>query len=142
MTELRYQAAMHVRETHAMSVLDRAAHVIGIGAFEGPATFADGEVAIHRYEGCFDLVDGSGRFHGYALWQFADGSEIRATYDGEARQAGAEGFEVSARFRDLSGSGRFAQASGDGGFEGHRIELIEQGGSTHLAGRLRLEPAN
>jgi len=141
MTELRYRAVMQVRESHALPVLDRSAHVIGIGAFEGPATFADGEVATHRYQGCFDLVDGSGRFHGYALWRFADGSEIRAAYDGEARQDGAERVAVSARLRDLSGSGRFAEASGDGGFEGHRVEPIEQGGGTHLTGTINLRPA-
>lgn len=141
MTELSYRATMHVRESHALPVLGRATHVIGIGAFEGQADFADGQVASHRYEGWFDLVHGSGRFHGYALWRFEDGSEIRAAYDGAARNAGAGSFAVTARFRDLSGTGRFADAAGDGGFQGHRVEPIEQGGSTHLTGTLNLRPA-
>ena len=141
MTEMSYRAAMPVRKSHALPVLGRAAHVIGIGAFEGQADFADGQIATHRYEGWFDLLDGSGRFHGYALWRFEDGSEIRAAYDGAARKAEAGGFAVSARLQDLSGTGRFADASGDGGFQGRRVEPIEQGGSTHLTGTLNLRPA-
>ena len=141
MSEFSYRAETRVRESHTMPVLGRTAHVIGIGAFEGQADFADGQVASHRYEGWFDLVDGSGRFHGYALWRFEDGSEIRAAYDGTARKAEAGGFAVDARFRDLSGTGRFADIAGDGGFRGHRVEPIEQGGSTHLTGTLNLRPA-
>jgi hypothetical protein len=141
MIELTYEAAMHVRDSHAMTVLGRDDHVLGIGAFHGLANFADGRVATHRYDGWYDLIDGSGRFHGYALWQFEDGSEIRAVYDGEARESGAEGFEVGAQIRVVSGTGRFAGASGDGGFQGRRIEPIERGGRTQLSGTLRLERA-
>lgn len=138
MIEQAYRAVMRVRESHAMPVLDRSEHVVGIGAFEGVANFADGQVASHRYEGWFDLSDGSGRFHGYALWRFQDGSEIRAVYDGCARNLAAERFAVTARVHDVTGTGRFAGASGEGDFEGHRLEPIEQGGSTHLTGTLRL----
>ena len=136
--EHAYQAVMHVRDFHALSVLDRSGHVVGIAAFRGLAIFASGEVAVHRYEGWFDLIAGSGRFHGYALWRFEDGSEIRAAYEGSARNVGAEGFEVKARVHDVSGTGRFADASGEGAFQGRRLEPIDQGGSTYLTGTLRL----
>ena len=138
MIEHHYEAAMQVRQSHALPVLDRSEHVVGVGAFEGTANFADGQIATHRYDGWFDLTDGSGKFHGYALWRFQDGPEIRAAYDGDARNLGAEGVEVGARFRDVSGTGRFAGASGGGTFQGRRFEPLDQGGRTSLTGTLRL----
>ncbi len=136
---LTYQAVMQVRSSHAMSVLDEAAHRLGIGAFKGLAIFPGGEVAAHRYEGWFDLKDGSGRFLGYARWQFDDGSTIWAKYDGTVRMMTSTNFRIEARLYDISGAGRFAGASGEGGFQGRRVESIESGGSTYLTGQLRLD---
>ncbi len=133
-----YQAVMHVSKSHAFPVLDRSDHVVGIGAFRGLAIFANGEVVVHRYEGWFDLSDGSGTFHGYASWRFEDGSEIRASYDGSALNPTATGVDVKARFHNFSGTGRFANASFEGAFEGRRLEAIEVGGSTYLKGRLEI----
>lgn len=136
--ERAYEAVMHVRNAHAMPVLDSENHVVGTGAFKGLAIFADGEIAIHRYDGWFDLTAGSGKFHGYALWRFDDGSEIKAAYEGTVQDTATKGFIVEARIRDVSGTGRFAGASGEGVFQGRRLEPIDQGGTTHLTGILRL----
>lgn len=137
-----YQAVMHVRDSHAMPVLDRANHIVGTGAFRGLAIFRNGDVAVHRYEGWFDLTDGSGKFHGYALWRFEDGSEIRAAYDGKARKTDGHVFRVEARFHKFEGTGRFAGVSGEGSFAGRRFEDIDKGGSTLLDGTLTLELPN
>jgi hypothetical protein len=137
-TRFAYQAVMHVRESHATNVLDRVDHVVGIGTFRGLAIFENGEVAIHRYEGWFDLINGSGKFHGYALWKFEDDSEIRASYNGVAKTAGSKGFHVEARFRKFSGTGRFAKSKIQGSFSGRRFEAISKGGSTHLKGELMI----
>lgn len=137
-----YRAVMHVRDSHATPVLDNADHVIGTGAFRGLAIFVNGEVAIHRYDGWFDLTKGSGKFHGYALWHFEDGSEIRAAYDGLASKTGGTDFEVKARFHRFEGTGRFAGVSGAGSFGGRRYEPIDKGGSTLLDGTLTLELPN
>ncbi len=136
--ELSYQAVTHVRESHAAPVLGREDHVVGIAAFRGIAIFAGGDIAVHRYDGWFDLTDGSGPFHGYALWRFDDGSELTAAYEGEARNIGAEGFHVEARIHGVTGTGRFAGASGDGGFSGRRLDPIDKGGSAYLNGTLSL----
>lgn len=136
--EFSYQAVMHIHATHAATVLDDENHVVGIGEFRGIAIFDDGEITVHRYDGWFDLTDGSGKFHGYALWRFEDGSEIRASYDGAARKFGDNFIGVEAKFQDFSGSGRFAGVSGVGEFAGQRLEPIDKGGSTYLRGDLTL----
>jgi len=137
-----YQAVMHVTDSHAGPVLDRPDHVVGTGAFRGLAIFRNGEVAVHRYEGWFDLEKGSGKFHGYALWRFEDGSELRAAYDGSASKSNNSDFEVKARIYDVKGTGRFAGVSGEGSFAGRRFEPIDKGGSTLLDGTLTLKLPN
>lgn len=133
-----YEAVMHVRSTHALPILDDPSHVVGIAEFRGLAIFEGGDVTIHRYDGWFDLKNGSGSFHGYALWRFEDGSEIRAPYSGTARPDGAEGVRVEAVFESISGTGRFEGATGSGGFQGRRLDAIDKGGSTYLSGRLTI----
>ncbi|WP_108660327.1 hypothetical protein [Acuticoccus kandeliae] len=136
--ERQYQAVMHVRKVETIPVFGASDHVVGIAAFRGLAVFDDEEVVLHRYEGQFDIRDGSGPFEGYALWRFDDGSEITATYKGEAHEVSANDFEVSATFHDLRGTGRFDGAVGGGAFSGRRIDPIDQGGSTYLRGTLTL----
>ena len=137
-----YQAVMHVHDSHAKPVLDQPDHVVGIGAFRGLATFKNGDVAIHRYDGWFDLTKGTGKFHGYALWRYEDGSELRAAYDGSANKSGNNVFEVKARFHSFRGTGQYSGVSGKGSFSGRRFEPIEKGGSTLLNGTLTLTLPN
>ena len=136
--ELSYQAVMHVRDSQSLPVLDRSDQVVGIAAFRGLAIFSEEEIAVHRYDGWFDLTDGSGPFHGYALWRFEDGSELTAAYEGAARRLGPDAIAVEAQFHDVTGSGRFAGASGEGTFSGRRLDAIDKGGSTYLNGILTL----
>ncbi len=133
-----YQAVMHVRESQAIPVLGESRHSVGVARFRGIAVFADGELAVHRYEGWFDLVDGSGRFSGYAQWRFEDGATLRAAYDGTAEADGSGNIAVAARLHSLSGTGRFAGATGTGGFSGRRLDPIAAGGGTYLTGALSL----
>lgn len=135
---LSYQAITHIRSAHSTPVLDAPNHIIGIAAFRGLAIFPKQQIAVHRYDGWFDLTDGSGKFHGHALWRFDDQTEIRAAYDGKAQKQGGEGFAVEATFRDFTGTGRFAGITGEGKFKGRRIEPIDKGGSTYLEGTLSL----
>ncbi|MCF3934535.1 hypothetical protein L1787_14085 [Acuticoccus sp. M5D2P5] len=136
--ERAYRALMQVREVETIDVMGDTDHQIGVAAFRGLALFDDGEVALHRYEGGFDLTDGSGHFYGYALWRFDDGSEITARYEGEARAEDPNDFEVEARIADIRGTGRFEGAVGSGTFAGKRIDPIADGGSTFLRGELTL----
>ena len=135
---LNYDAVTVIRAAQTMPVLDDKSHVVGTGAFRGLATFEDGAQALHRYDGWFDLTDGEGPFHGYALWTFDDGATIRAEYAGEAFGSGPHGVGVRAEITSLTGTGRFAGASGTGRFEGRRLEPVEVGGVTALKGSLSL----
>lgn len=136
--KLRYQAVMHVDKSRAAPVLDNKKHVIGIGVFRGIALFPDQEPALHRYDGWFDLNEGSGPFHGYALWTFADGATLSARYDGRVEMVEGDDAEVSATFHDFTGTGRFENVQGEGSFRGRRYEPIKNGGATHLNGSLTL----
>lgn len=136
--ELDYQAVMHVRESHSIAVLDDSAHSVGVAEFRGLAIFPDHGVAVHRYEGWFDLTEGAGRFHGYALWQFEDGAELRASYAGVAEAASHGGITFRAEVAGITGKGRFEAASGNGRFGGRRIDALEEGGGTYLTGTLSL----
>lgn len=135
---LTYTAVTHVRTAESEAILDNEAHRVGVATFRGLAIFDDGALAVHRYEGGFDLIDSVGPFFGYVLWQFDDGSELRAAYSGRASDWSSESVHVEATFRDFSGTGRFEGALGEGRFEGRRLDAIEHGGSTLLEGTLKL----
>lgn len=135
---LAYEAVMQVREVQSIEVLDRPEHSVGVGKFRGLAILPDDSVIVHRYEGWFDLVQGSGAFHGYALWEFGDGSTLRAAYEGEALDDGPNNIRVGATFHDFEGTGRFEGVAGTGEFAGRRLDALEDGGATHVLGTLNL----
>ncbi len=137
--ERKYEAVMHVRTSHNLPVLENKDHIVGIAAFRGLAIFPNDDVAVHQYEGWFDLTKGSGPFHGYALWTFQDGSQITARYAGSARKVGEEGVAVAAKFDEISGTGRYRGVKGSGAFAGRRLDAIDKGGSTYLQGKLTLD---
>ncbi|WP_172298456.1 hypothetical protein [Pseudoruegeria sp. HB172150] len=136
--EMSYEAVMHTAEVQTIEILDDPAHHVGIAKFRGIALFEAEKPIVHRYEGWFDLVDGSGAFHGHALWDFGDGSEIRAAYEGHAEATSDGGVTVSAEIHDFSGTGRFEGATGEGSFAGERIDTLEAGGGTYITGVLNL----
>ena len=136
---LDYQAVMHVRSSDSFPVLDDKSHIIGIAQFRGLAIFPGDNVVVHRYEGWFDLVRGSGKFHGHAMWTFDDGAILEAAYDGQARASEDGSISVSATFHDFTGTGRFGNVSGSGSFSGRRLDDFKHGGSTYVKGRLVLQ---
>ena len=135
---LRYQAVMHVNERHEITVLEQTSHRMGLAAFHGLAIFDDGAVIDHRYEGSYEISDQGVDFRGYALWIFDESTQLRASYEGAAVPKG-EGIEFRAEFSGFSGTGRFNQVSGTGGFEGRRFNRLEADGSTYAAGELKLK---
>lgn len=135
---LRYQAVMHITEQHSITILDDPKHVMGLAQFQGLAIFADGEVVDHRYEGEFEVTPSDGtRFHGYALWRFADGAELRANYQGAATAAG-DGIEFESTFLTFTGTDRFEGVTGEGTFTGRRYDRLNAGGNTYAVGELNL----
>jgi len=134
---LRYQAVMHITNQHSISILNEPKHVMGLVQFHGLAIFTDNEVVDHRYEGGFEVTPTDTRFHGYALWRFADGAELRATYQGAAAAAG-DGIEFDAKFLTFTGTDRFAGVTGEGMFTGRRYDRLNAGGNTYAVGELNL----
>ncbi len=134
---ITYQAVVHLTSEESIEVTADEKRRVGIAAFRGIAIFADGELADYRYEGTYDFRSGAGTFNGYAIWRFEDGSEIRATYSGEAVISGA-GIKFSGSHQIDGGSGRFAKADGTGKFTGRRIDAFEEGGDTYWSGTLAL----
>ncbi len=137
--DLHYQAVMHVAASQAGPVLGQTDHVLGTGDFRGVVILDGGELALHRYQGWFDLQNGSGRYEGYAVWHFDDGSELCARYEGAVKETTGTDFQVTAKLRDFEGTGRYAGATGEGTFAGRRLEPIEAGGTTYLKGTLHLK---
>jgi hypothetical protein len=140
--KLAYQAVMQAGKSDAAPVLDDKKHLIGIAAFRGIAIFAGEQLALHRYDGWFDLGEGGGSFGGHAAWNFDDGSTLRAQYEGRAEAEAGDRAAVSARLFGFSGTGRFEQVSGEGSFAGQRFEKISKGGVTYLKGSLVLKVAD
>lgn len=136
---LDYQLVVHTDAVHQVEVPGQQGHVVGIASFRGLAIFDDGRIAQHVYAGGFDFVDGAGTFHGYARWVFDDGSELRSRYVGEAAALPDGGISFDGSHSDVTGTGIYAGAQGEGSFEGRRVDYLQQGGETYQRGRLELE---
>ena len=136
--KLDYQTVMHVRSADSIAVPDDEAHRVGIAVLRGIAIFIDKEVAVHRYEGWFDLDHGSGAFHGHALFTFEDDPTLRASSSGKAESIQPEGVHVETSFEGFTGTGRFENASGEGRFASLRLDAIDKGGATYVKGVLIL----
>ena len=148
--KLNYQAVMHISKSEALPVLDNKKHLMGVGAFRGIAIFPGDQpgdrpgdqIVRHEYDGWFDLLEGSGPFHGYVRWRFSDGSTLSARYDGAVKVVAADDAEVSATIRDFTVTGRFEGVKDQGSFAGRRFEPVTKGGTTYLKGSLTLQTGN
>jgi hypothetical protein len=139
-TTLDYQLVVHVTEVHSLDAPGHPGRTIGTADFRGIAIFADGRLAHHRYVGAFDFAEGgAGTFHGYASWQFEDGSRLDSRYRGDATPTPDGGIAFTGSHSDLTGTGAYAGVTGQGTFEGKRLDLLGDGGDTWQRGRLELE---
>jgi hypothetical protein len=136
--ELTYQAVVHLAVEHHVDVTAAEKRRLGIAGFRGLAIFGSGELANYRYQGTYTFRDGSGSFRGVAVWHFDDGSQIHATYEGEAMASG-KGITFSGSQQVISGNGRFAGASGSGKYQGRRVDNLKDGGDTYWSGTLSLK---
>jgi hypothetical protein len=135
---LAYQVVVHATETHALPVPGQDGHEIGVAAFRGLAIFDDGRIANHWYSGSFDFVDGGGQFHGYMLWAFEGGSELRAAYRGQANPIEGGGITFEGTHSDVTGTGGYDGVTGEGTFAGRRVDNLGDGGDTYYRGTLTL----
>ncbi len=136
--DLEYKAVVHVTDEHHIDVPSEDKRRVGIAGFRGLAIFENGELANYRYQGTYDFLGAEGTFRGYALWQFEDGSQLRATYTGKAVGSG-DGIAFSGSHADVVGSGRFESMAGSGSFEGRRVDNLDDGGDTLWTGTLNMQ---
>lgn len=136
--ELKYKAVVHLTEEHHIDVPSEDKRRVGLAGFRGLAIFENGDLANYRYQGTYDFLGADGTFRGYALWQFSDGSQLRATYTGEAVGSG-EGITFKGSHKNVVGSGRFQSMAGSGSFEGRRVDNLDDGGDTFWTGTLTLD---
>jgi len=95
-------------------------HVVGVVRLPGIAFFSDGTIGTSLVIGTYDAVPGSGSTGGgYYTVTFADGSELWLTYTGENKVI-APGKPIKAKGTAIviGGKGRYAEAKGEGTFEG------------------------
>jgi hypothetical protein len=136
---LDYDLVVHTTDVHSIEVPGSPHHEVGVASLRGIAIFDDGRVAQHWYAGSFDFIDGSGAFEGYARWAFEDGSRLDSRYVGKAGAMPGGGIVFEGSHSDVTGTGDYAGVTGQGSFEGRRIDYLEAGGETYQRGRLQLE---
>lgn len=88
-------------------------HKVTVGEYMGVATFTDGRIAHKRFVDISDDTASSGSFKGYSTYTFENSDSLTLSYSGGWDGNGARG-----EYKVLSGTGKFAGATGTGSFTG------------------------
>jgi hypothetical protein len=88
-------------------------HKVTVGEYMGVATFADGRIAHKRFVDISDDTASSGSFKGYSTYTFESSDSLTLSYSGAWDGNGARG-----EYKVISGTGKFAGATGTGSFTG------------------------
>lgn len=88
-------------------------HKVTVGEYMGVATFADGRIAHKRFVDVSDDTASSGSFKGYSTYTFENSDSLTLSYTGGWDGNGARG-----EYKVISGTGKFAGATGSGSFTG------------------------
>jgi hypothetical protein len=122
---------MHATSVQTQDVGDVDGHVLGLIRASGIASFQDGSTATAFFVAQTDYVKGSGTNATFNNLTFDDGSVLWYKTSGTATADGAR-----TKFRGtitvLGGKGRFAGATGEGGFNGARIAPLASGADLFL----------
>jgi hypothetical protein len=98
-------------------------HKVTVGEYMGVATFADGRIAHKRFVDISDDTASSGSFKGYSTYTFENSDSLTLSYSGGWDGNGAHG-----EYKVISGTGKFAGATGTGSF----TSLDEPWADAHL----------
>lgn len=117
---------------NVVPVGDKEGHILGVIKMTGLWPVSADEVVRLSYVANIDFTNGSGPFANYVVMAFPDGSTLVTQNSGTA-EAQADGTTL---YRDgvikvISGTGRFANATGKGSFSGARLVAIPDGGDAY-----------
>ena len=125
--ETGYTAKMNVIE-----VGDVPGHIIGVGEFPGVLSCDDGSIATTSTKDMFDYIKGSGKFHGYNVATFEDGSTLCIRYQGTATpEANGKTTRWQGTCEFIRGTGRFEGIQGSGSLTGKRLASTPGAGSQY-----------
>jgi hypothetical protein len=104
----------------SQDVGDVEEHVLGLVRATGIASFQDGSTATTYFVAQVDYVKGSGTDTSYSNLTFDDGSVLWYKTAGAANVEGARTI-FKGTITVIGGKGRFANAKGEGGYNGARL---------------------
>lgn len=88
-------------------------HQVVVGQHMGVAVFEDGRIAHKSFVDVSDDTEQGGTFYGYSTYTFQNGDSLTLRYTGDWGAKGLRG-----EYTLLSGTGRYANATGTGSFTG------------------------
>jgi hypothetical protein len=119
---LKWRHVQHTASIQTLQVGDVNGHALNIYHLPGMAFFPDGSTGTTFVFGTSDVVNGSGPVNGYMNLKFNDGSELWTKYTGTVK---VDGNHVPRKgtFTVIGGKGRYAEAQGDGTWEGDGAQV-------------------
>jgi hypothetical protein len=118
----KWRHVQHTASLQTLQVGDVNGHALNIYRLPGMAFFPDGSTGTTFVFGTSDVVNGSVPVHGDMNLKFDDGSELWTKYTGTVK---VDGNHVPRKgtFTVIGGKGRYAEAQGDGTWEGDGAQV-------------------
>jgi hypothetical protein len=112
---LKWRHVHYTASLQSLEVGDAANHNLYLFRLPGIAFFPDGSTGTTVVLGTSDTINDAATVNGYYTLQFNDGSELWLKYTGTGAANKVKGIATV-----IGGKGRYAEAKGDGTFEGAR----------------------
>jgi hypothetical protein len=123
---LKFRHVQHSTSFQTQPVGDVERHNLGLDREQGIVFFPDGSTGTISIIGTFDASPPSGgTTSGYHMIRFADGSELWLKYTGALKFGNPLTFKGTEIV--IGGKGRYADAKGDGTYEGKSTQLGADG---------------
>jgi hypothetical protein len=117
---VKWRHVHHAASNQSLEVGDVNGHSLGLSRLPGIAFFPDGSIGTSLVVGTNDTVDGVGStVNGYYTVNFADGSALWLKFTGTAKPGNPSMLKGTAIV--IGGKGRYAEAKGDGTWEGGAV---------------------
>jgi hypothetical protein len=114
---LRWRHVQHTSQLQTQEVGDVKGHNLNVYRIPGLALFPDGSIGQVMVVGQSDTLNGTGAVQGYMTMTASDGSELHTKYTGEIKVE-PKASPRKGTFIVTGGTGRFANAKGDGTWSG------------------------